>query len=443
MPWDQRLSLATGQVNCTPGEVSCIDGACVGTIHLCDGIWDCPDGANEGPGHCPLPSLPTPPAGTLPGPSAVSRETAPTPQFSVSPGESPGGKGVRKWGLEAWKGGDSTSEGGLGADAGGGKEQGPDSASWRHWNEGSEERLQGTERVQTLFPEVQGPPLNRLASNGNSWMRRESFWKTRRAAKSGSGWTWGGPGAGRGPEGPGGGAEPEAVEGPGGLQASPGAPPGWSAEAPAAPPCGLFASGGGSGECAPRGRRCDGEDGEDGRHRPCAPHLPPCARGPLCVAPAQLCDGAAHCPHGSDGDPGACGSGWRSLESDSGLGAAESERVLSSLNLFPETLFEHSCLPAQPRGREERAFVFAHIWAGCIRGWAVSVSAAGGGGQFGGAPPSFSLPGLGVPSVSPQVRPSRPGHLVAAGRCPQAPSPPLWPAPTGPLTKVSEPGCVP
>ncbi|KAM9077004.1 LOW QUALITY PROTEIN: SCO-spondin-like [Megaptera novaeangliae] len=210
-----------GQVNCTPGEVSCVDGACVGTIHLCDGICDCPDGANEGPGHCPLPSLPTPPAGTLPGPSAVSRETAPTPQASVS-------------------------------------------------------------------PQVQGPPLNRLASNGNSWRRRESFWKTSRAAKSGSGWTWGGPGAGRGPEGPGGGAEPEAVEGPGGLQASPGAPPGWSAEAPAAPPCGPvdFASGG-SGEGAPRGWRCDGEedcaDGGDetGCDRPCAPHLPPCARGPL------------------------------------------------------------------------------------------------------------------------------------------------------------------
>eukprot|EP00069_Balaena_mysticetus_P011049 bmy_21014T0 len=154
--------------------------------------------------------------------------------------------------------------------------------------------------------EVQGPPLNRLASNGNSWMRRESFWKTNRAAKSGSGWTWGGPGAGRGPEGPGGGAEPEAVEGPGGLQASPGAPPGWSAEAPAAPPCGPFDfASGGSGECAPRGWRCDGEedcaDGgdESGCDRPCAPHLPPCARGPLCVAPAPLCDG-------SDGDPGAC-----------------------------------------------------------------------------------------------------------------------------------------
>ncbi|KAM7121113.1 LOW QUALITY PROTEIN: SCO-spondin-like [Molossus nigricans] len=39
-----------------PGEVSC-DGTCVGAIQLCDGI-DCPDGADEGPGHCPLPSLP-------------------------------------------------------------------------------------------------------------------------------------------------------------------------------------------------------------------------------------------------------------------------------------------------------------------------------------------------------------------------------------------------
>ncbi|KAM8818088.1 LOW QUALITY PROTEIN: SCO-spondin-like [Rhynchonycteris naso] len=51
------------QLNCTSGEVSCNDSTFVGTIHRCDGIWDCLDGADEGPGHCPLPSLPTPPAG--------------------------------------------------------------------------------------------------------------------------------------------------------------------------------------------------------------------------------------------------------------------------------------------------------------------------------------------------------------------------------------------
>lgn len=94
--WAQLLlSLAAGQVNCTPGEVSCVDGTCVGAIRLCDGIWDCPDGSDEGPGHCPLPSLPIPPAGTLPSPSAGSWETAPTPLASTGPGESTGGKGVR------------------------------------------------------------------------------------------------------------------------------------------------------------------------------------------------------------------------------------------------------------------------------------------------------------------------------------------------------------
>lgn len=118
--WAQLLlSLAAGQVNCTPGEVSCVDGTCVGAIRLCDGIWDCPDGSDEGPGHCPLPSLPIPPAGTSPSPSAGSWETAPTPLASTGPGESTGGKGVRgpePRGLGGrWE---SISEGGFGAGAG-------------------------------------------------------------------------------------------------------------------------------------------------------------------------------------------------------------------------------------------------------------------------------------------------------------------------------------
>lgn len=115
------LSLAAGQVNCTPGEVSCTNGICVGAIQLCDGLWDCSDGADEGPGYCSLPSLPTAPAGTLPGPFASSQETAPTPLASASPGEASEGRGLGSQscaGLGESGGGASQREvGGAGAGA--------------------------------------------------------------------------------------------------------------------------------------------------------------------------------------------------------------------------------------------------------------------------------------------------------------------------------------
>ncbi|XP_037691794.1 SCO-spondin-like [Choloepus didactylus] len=78
------------------------------------------------------------------------------------------------------------------------------------------------------------------------------------------------------------------------------------------PSCGPFEFRCGSGECTPRGWRCDDEedcaDGSDERDcgRPCALHHAPCARGPRCVPLGQLCDGVPQCPDGSDEGPDAC-----------------------------------------------------------------------------------------------------------------------------------------
>lgn len=154
------------------------------------------------------------------------------------------------------------------------------------------------------------------------------------------------------------------------ARAQGGGQPGLARVPLAAPPCGPLEFPCGSGECAPRGWLCDGE--ED-----CADGSDEHGCGWPCVSPAQLCDGEAHCPDGSDEGPAACGESpalhsrqTRSFPTPTPTPAAQPGKshggVPSSeppLIFFMTLSLKTFALPPRPKGEKKGAFALAHIWA--------------------------------------------------------------------------------